>query len=87
MFDHRTYRKPRFSVICFHENLLDFANVGGTKDNNRNVKTKAGSQEQTISGQTLDRHASGDTQSQAFSFAHTLEDVAVVNTFDTMLDL
>ena len=74
-------------MICFHEYLLEFANVGDTKDNNRNVKIKAGSQEQTSSGQTLDRHASGDTHSQAFSFADALEDVAVLNTFDTMLDL
>ena len=87
MFNHRTYRKPRFSVLCCHECLLQFASVRCTKDNNWNVKTKAGSQEQTNWGQTLDRYASGDTHSQAFSFADVLEDAAVMNTLDTMLDL
>ena len=73
-------------MICFHEYLLEFANAGGTKDSDRYVKNKAGSQDQTNLDQTLNRHASGDTHSQAFSFEDALEDVAVVNTFDTMLD-
>ena len=75
-------------MICFHEYLLEVANVrGGTEGSNRNVKTKADSQEEKNSGQTLDCCAFGDTHSQTFSFADALEDVAVMNTFDTMLDL
>ena len=87
MFDHRTYRKRKFSVLCFLECLLQFANMWCTKDNNWNVKTRAGSQEQPNSGQTIDRCASGDTHSQAISVAKALEDTAVANTFAAMLDL